>query len=284
MRLRLAESLPDGYADMAETITAALATRIVALRERLGRPVIIGLSGAQGSGKTTLALFLANWLQHEEGLTSVRLSLDDLYFGKQMRAVLARSIHPLLVTRGVPGTHDIELAKRTLDALTDTSGPDRVSLPVFDKASDDRVRVGAGPVVVTPVDVVVFEGWCIGARAQAAEELADPVNALEADGDPTGAWRRYVNERLRQEYAALFRKLDALVMLRVPSFDKVFEWRVQQERQLGGRGQSDAELAEFIMHYERLTRHMLATMPDYADTVIDIDAEHRMVASSHRGW
>ena len=149
-----------------------------------------------------------------------------------------------------------------------------MSLPVFDKASDDRVRVGALPVVETPVDVVVFEGWCVGARAQAPEELADPVNALEADGDPTGAWRRYVNERLRQEYAALFRKLDALVLLRVPSFDKVFEWRAQQERQLAGQGQSDQELAVFIMHFERLTRFMWEEMPGRADAVVLLGDDH----------
>ena len=269
---------------MAEAVTVALARRIVALHERLGRPVVIGLCGAQGSGKTTLALFLANWLAHETGLTSVRVSLDDFYFGRQMRMTIARTVHPLLATRGVPGTHDVELAKRTLAALTDTGGPGRVELPVFDKASDDRMHTATGPVIETPVDVVLFEGWCIGARPGNAEMLVEPVNALEASADPTGAWRRFVNERLQEEYAALFEKLDALIFLRVPSFDKVFEWRTEQERKLGGRGQSDEELAVFIMHYERLTRQMLETVPDYADSVIDIDDEHRMVASSHAGW
>lgn len=295
-RLELAGSMPEGYAHAASSLADALAARIADLRERLARPVVIGIAGAQGSGKSTLALFLANWLEHETGLKSVRLALDDLYFGKQMRRVLARQVHPLLATRGVPGTHDVEVGRRAIAALTDTEAPGRVTLPVFDKASDDRVPGATGASVATPVDVVLFEGWCVGARPQPPEGLREPVNVLESNADLNGAWRRYVNERLRTDYARLFACIDALVMLRVPSFEKVYEWRMRQEHELRDRlrtegvaaaasaGQTDAEILSFVMHYERLTRHMLATMPADADTIIDLDDEHRFAAVSNPGW
>ena len=135
----------------------------------------------------------------------------------------------------------------------------------------------------------------MGARPQPAGALAEPVNALEAERDRTGRWRRYVNERLETDYARLFRRLDLLIMLRVPSFGKVLEWRSLQERKLRERlrgrptaggsapGMTDAEIARFVQHYERLTRHMLKTMPDYADAVIEIDDRHRMTGITGPG-
>jgi D-glycerate 3-kinase len=290
-----AEGLPASYADSARDYVVPIAQRVAALRARLERPVIIGISGAQGTGKSTLAAFLAGCLQREADLSVVCLSLDDLYFSKAMRATIAKSVHPLLATRGVPGTHDVEVGRLILAALTDTDDRHRVTLPAFDKASDDRVAEVNRRRVDAPVDVVLFEGWCVGARPQTLEQLQAPVNALEANADANGAWRRYVNERLATDYARLFARLDKLIMLRVPAFEKVIEWRKLQEHKLRERlreqavgspnfGQTDEELAVFVMFYERLTRHMLESMPAYADTVIDIDAEHAFSAMSHRGW
>jgi D-glycerate 3-kinase len=287
--LRRAERLPEVYTDTVADYVAPLAERIRALRRQLGRPVIVGINGAQGSGKSTLALFLSNWLRREAGLATVCLSIDDIYLSNAARAALARGVHPLFSTRGVPGTHDTGLGERVLDELT-ASGPRRiVSLPAFDKASDDRRPEPEWPRVEAPVDVVLFEGWCVGARPQDPADLSDPVNALEAGEDADGEWRRAVNARLGSDYAALFRRLDLLVMLRIPSFDMVFEWRGLQERKLHDRAGpetpaalNDADLRRFIRHYERLTRHMLATMPAYADMVVDIDAQHRMAGMARR--
>lgn len=281
--LRLAEQLPASYgAEVAEYV-APLAERIRALREQLGRPVVIGINGAQGSGKTTFALFLTEWLQRELGLTSVSVSLDDLYLGKQAREELAGSKHPLLQTRGVPGTHDVALGKELLQALTEQSEEHVVRLPVFDKATDDRLQQSKWRSIEAPVDIVLFEGWCVGARPQRDADLRDPVNALEAQDDTDGRWRSFVNRNLKEDYAELFSRLDALVMLRIPSFDKVIEWRELQEQKMPGQpGMNAAELRDFVMHFERLTRHMLARMPDYADTVIDLDDLHRMVRMQHQ--
>jgi D-glycerate 3-kinase len=285
--LRRAERLPESYVGTAIEYVAPLAERIRTLHRDCGRPVIVGINGAQGSGKSTLALFLLHWLRREIGLATACLSIDDIYLTRAERETLARDLHPLFVTRGVPGTHDTGLGDRLLDALTATGPPRTVGLPAFDKGRDDRLPEAQWPRVEAPVDVVLFEGWCVGARPQDAAALADPVNALEAGEDTGAVWRCAVNEHLGNDYARLFDRLDMLVMLRIPSFDKVLEWRGLQERKLRERsrtsdGLADAELHRFVRHYERLTRHMLATMPAYADVVIDVDAQHEMAGVTYR--
>lgn len=290
------QSLPEQYLEDAGRHLPALARRISGMCGDAGRPQLIGIAGAQGSGKSTLALFLNTWLRREEGLSCVTLSLDDLYLEQEQRRELARRVHPLLATRGVPGTHDVALAQALLDDMTQGSARHSIRLPVFDKARDDRVPAAEWKTAEAPVDVVLFEGWCIGARPQPEAALQMPVNDLEAAEDADGRWRRYVNHRLATDYASLFGRLDALVMLRVPSFELVLEWRLLQEHKLRERksketaepespeGQTDAQIARFIMHFERLTRHMQKTMPVYADSLIDVDDRHRLAARTDRGW
>jgi D-glycerate 3-kinase len=274
----------------------ALAQHTADLRVTTGRPVIVGISGGQGSGKSTLALFLQAWLQREAGLRCTHLSLDDLYLDRRTRHELAARVHPLLETRGVPGTHDVGLAHELLDALTDAASTRALRLPVFDKALDDRLPKRQWRLAQTPVDVLLFEGWCVGAPPQAPAELIKPVNALETEADLGGTWRRYVNQCLETDYAELFARLDALVLLRVPGWSKVLEWRRLQESRLRVRmvlnrtdartrsTQTDEQLERFVMHFERLTKHMLSTLPALADTVIDIDVEHRLARRVDRGW
>ena len=284
--------LPSDYADSVGKVVVPLAKRLHDSHRLKGRPLIVGISGAQGSGKTTLALILGEWLERELGLAWACVSLDGLYLRKAQRRELSRNVHSLLETRGVPGTHDVARAEDLLDSLIDADHERTVALPLFDKALDDRAPASQWPVVNAPVDVVLFEGWCVGARPQPPGALDEPVNALEAERDPSGRWRVYVNERLRTDYASLYGRLDLLVMLRVPNFEKVLEWRRLQEKKLRQRlrgesrirakppGMSDEEIAYFVQHYERLTRHMLKTMPNYADAVIDIDENHCMTGIS----
>lgn len=285
-RLIVQEHLPDNYLHELQAVVSPLAEWIADRRNAASRPVIVGLNGAQGSGKSTLALFLRHWLIEELGVATACLSLDDLYLTRAGRQALATTAHPLFQTRGVPGTHDLRLGRQLLDRLTDPDGPHRpVRVPAFDKAADDRVPECDWPVMDAPVDVVLFEGWCVGARPEDPSALEAPANKLEEFEDPDGSWRRSINERLGNEYADLWEWLDALVMLRIPSFEMVFEWRGLQEKKLRlgasdeSAGQDEADLERFIRHFERLTRHMLGTMPDYADLTIDIDEKHRMSIS-----
>ncbi|TWB20366.1 D-glycerate 3-kinase [Nitrospirillum amazonense] len=255
------------------------------LRRRLDavprRPFILGICGAQGSGKSTLADGLAQRLA-ASGLRIAVLSLDDLYLTKEERQDLARAVHPLLATRGVPGTHDVGLGLAVLDGL---GMPGRTLLPRFDKAVDSRAAEGVW--VEGPVDVVLFEGWCVGAVPQAAADLGPPVNELERDRDAGGEWRRYVNAALAGDYQRLFGRLDALVLLAAPDFAVVRGWRIQQEEGLRAKlraagkptdgTMTDDQVSRFIQFYERLTRHILAEMPGRADLTLRLDAARQVV-------
>ncbi len=230
-----------------------------------GEPILAGLAGAQGSGKSTMAPRVAQRLE-DAGLRAAVLALDDFYLTRAERAQMARTVHPLLATRGVPGTHDIALLTRTLDRLL---AGDNVQIPRFDKATDDRtadIREIAGPV-----DVVLLEGWCIGARPQPEAALADPVNDLERREDADGRWRTWVNDRLATDYAALFGRLGLRILLRAPSFDVVLRWRTEQEQQLLFGGMKTPAIKRFIDHYQRITRWMLED--ESADLVIDLDPD-----------
>lgn len=272
-RLIEAESLSAEYREIAERYWRPLSEEIAARYD--GKPLIVGINGAQGSGKSTLCKFLEVLLVEHNQL-SVTLSLDDLYLPRPERLRAATDIHPLFTTRGVPGTHDVGLAMTILDRLL--AGKD-ADLPIFDKAADDRSAETRH--VGRPVQVVVFEGWCVGATAQAAADLREPVNELEANEDPDGTWRREVNRRLATDYAELFARIDLLVMLKVPDFAAVGAHRLLQERKLaahrpeGAAVMNEAALTRFLAHYQRLTEWMFAEMPARADILVEIDREQR---------
>lgn len=245
---------------------------------RDGQPFVLGLCGAQGSGKSTLSAGLAQRL-NARGIRTAVLSLDDLYLSHDRRARLARQVHPLFATRGVPGTHDAAQGIGLLDAVKAGRG---VTLPRFDKATDDPAPETEWAKLDTGLDVLIFEGWCVGARPQDEAALAEPVNGLEVERDPDGVWRRHANAALAGPYADLFARIDRLVLLAAPGFEVVERWRLQQEQALraqapqGSRVMSDAEVATFIQHYERLTRHILSDMPRYADLVLRLDADRHL--------
>jgi D-glycerate 3-kinase len=265
----------------------AAAARIeaaVRAAHRPGEPLVVGLCGAQGSGKSTLAAAVAVRL-HSAGLHTVILSLDDLYLPAADRQRLAKAVHPLFAVRGPPGTHDVDLGLRVLDAV---KGKRDFLLPRYDKAMDDRAPQERWCEAKAPVDVILFEGWCVGARPEAPEALTAPVNALERDEDQEGRWRACINGVLANEYQALFDRIDLLILLAAPSFEIVTRWRTEQEKALRlatqreGRSldkvMSDDEVARFVQHYERLTRHILKEMPGRADHVLRLD-ENRVVTS-----
>jgi D-glycerate 3-kinase len=272
-------NLPDGYDATIASLCRPLADAIAGWRREALRPIVVGVCGPQGSGKSTLCTVVAALLT-AQNLRTVVLGLDDLYLTKARRAAMAAAIHPLFKTRGPPGTHEVALGLRVLDALTGDGPPGDLALPVFDKAADDRRPPDQWPHVETPVDVVLFEGWCVGARPQASAALAAPINALEAEEDPAGRWRASVEAALAGPYQTLFGRLDRLILLKAPSFEQVYAWRAEQEAKLAAsleaapdpdrRTMSPDELRRFIMHYERLTRHILAEMPSRADVVVEL--------------
>lgn len=245
------------------------------MRQRAGLRVL-GLNGAQGSGKSTLAAFVAGDLQQRHGLRALAVSIDDFYLSRAARAQLATQVHPLLVTRGVPGTHD---AQRGLEALRVLKSGQPCTLPGFSKADDD---VTTDQRIHTAPDVVLFEGWCVGTPPQAEDALMSPVNELERHEDADGRWRRYVNQQLAGAYARWFSQLDALVYLQVPGWNEVRAWRAQQERETTARHagrsslQDAAALDRFLQHYQRLTQHARDTLPQRADAMLRFDTAHEV--------
>lgn len=250
---------------------------------RARRPYVLGLSGLQGSGKSTLAREMKAQAEGRGWPTEV-LSLDDFYYSRSEREVLAHQIHPLLRTRGVPGTHEIELLLSVLAALPQASDKLPVSYPRFDKGRDTRVAPSKWPKVVRPPKLVILEGWALGLRPQLQAALAQPVNSLERDEDPEGIWRHWVNKQLRA-YQPLWRKLDALIVLQAPNWEIVRKWRSEQEEDLLARHAPlamDAEtMLRFLAHYERLSRHALATLAEQADTSVEYDDDRHVIALNH---
>jgi D-glycerate 3-kinase len=263
--------------------------RWIAARTRSGETRIVGINGAQGSGKSTLAGRLRHALGKDHACAAVVLAIDDFYATRAQRSALADAVHPLLITRGVPGTHDVELMSATLERLRHLRAGHTLRLPHFVKAQDDRAPADRGVVVTGPVDVVLFEGWCVGTPPQAEAELLDPINRLEAEEDRDGRWRRYVNAQLAGPYARLFGSLDRLVFLQAPDFAVVHRWRLQQEAgNAAAAPRADhvmdaAALQRFIAHYERLTRHALHALPSHADVVFELDEQRRPLAVRYRG-
>lgn len=267
-------------ASTQQQLAARLAARISQTYAAKGRrPIIIGLCGPQGAGKSTLAGTVARILD-AAGLRSVVMSIDDVYLTRTERRRLALEIHPLLAVRGPPGTHDVPLAQAVLDAIV---RGETVRMPRFDKAHDDRCDPQDQPVITGPTDVILFEGWCVGARPQDPVALQAPVNRLERDQDPDGIWRTYVNQALAGAYQALFARLDLYVLLQAPSFGVVVGWRQQQEQALRERagasslGMTDAEVADFVQHFERLSRHIAQEAPLRADVVVSLDATRQPI-------
>lgn len=240
------------------------------------RTLVAGLAGAQGTGKSTLAKLLRVLLERVHGMRSAILSLDDLYLTAAERARRADAIHPLLATRGAPGTHDVDLGLRTIRALRQGKP---LALPRFDKRRDDRFPVSEWPRWEGRCDVVLFEGWCVGARPQRSEEVDEPINGLERLEDPNGKWRWYVNRQLGGPYQALFAELDLLIMLRPQRFEQVYAWREEQEARLRAAGggpevMTPTAVRRFVMLFERLTRFMWEEMPARADVVIYLGDDH----------
>lgn len=231
---------------------------LITTHARAGHVPLIGIAGAQGSGKTTLARLAA------ERFGAAHLSLDDVYLTKAERTEKGRAVHPLFAVRGPPGTHDLTLLEASVAALRAAGADSRTALPAFDKLADDRRPVADWPVFTGRPSAILIDGWCLGATAQAEADLAAPINALEREQDGQGVWRRAVNAELAGPYAEVFACFDAVLFLKAPSFDAVLDWRCEQEAGLRGLAPAElppvrrAELAVFIQAFERITRHMLA--------------------------
>jgi D-glycerate 3-kinase len=240
---------------------------------------IIGLTGGQGAGKSTITQVLKLILEIKYNLIVVYFSIDDFYKTLSERTVLAKKVNRLFKTRGVPGTHDINLIKKTFVDLTK-----KIFIPMlvprFDKSKDDRFPKKYWQKIKQQPNIIIFEGWCVGAKPQQNKDLLKPINILEKKQDLDSKWRLKVNKELKNAYKEIFSKISMLIFLKVPSFDCVYKWRLLQEKKLkltskGKKIMSPLQVREFIMYYERITMQMIKDLPSKADVVLYLDKQHR---------
>jgi len=260
---RLDPSAPADYRALAVLLASRWSAR---------PPRNVGLGGGQGAGKSTLGRVIDAAGAHF-GLRIAVLGLDDFYLSKARRRELAAQSHPLFEMRGPPGTHDIRGCAEATERLHEAG---EVELPTFDKGLDD---LGPSRCLTGPFDIVVLEGWCVGATARPLAELEEPINELERESDPQGSWRRAVNQHLATDYAEAWNRLDDVVYLEAPGLDAVRRWRLQQEetlpeaRRLGRKG-----VDRFVAYYERITRSMLEGQSSMADVHVRLAEDHTIAA------
>ena len=248
--------------------------------EKKKKTRIIGLTGGQGTGKSTISIILKIILKEAYNLETVIFSIDDFYKTLNEREIMSKKISDLFLTRGVPGTHDTKMLFQCIKNLK-TNNFKKMNIPKFDKSIDNRLSKSNWLQVKKKPNIVIFEGWCVGALAQKNKDLISPINKLEKYKDKKKIWRQKVNLKLRKDYKKIFDLIDKLIFLKVPSFKYVLKWRLLQEKKLritrkGNKTMTDKQVENFIMYYERITKHMLKTLPKDADTVISIDSKHRL--------
>ena len=241
---------------------------------------IIGLTGGQGSGKSTISQILKIILKEHFNLNTVIFSIDDFYKTLQERKIMSKKINPLFATRGVPGTHSTSLLFKCLKNLKNKNFK-KFSIPKFDKSIDDRLSKRFWQNVKIKPNIVIFEGWCVGATPQKKKDLITPINILEKEKDKTRTWRNFVNKELKTRYKKIFKLIDLTIFLKIPSFEYVYKWRLLQEKKLrvtskGKKTMTDRQVKNFIMFYERITRHMLKNFSKKAKFIINIDSSHRL--------
>jgi D-glycerate 3-kinase len=267
-----------------KNIYLKLAEIIFLKKINLNKPIIIGLSGAQGSGKSTFAQFLKLILEKKYNLKTTVVSIDDVYKTKKERIRISKKINKLFITRGVPGTHDINFLVNFFKNFIKKDN-NNFLIPKFDKSFDDRFSKNFWYKIKNNNDVFILEGWCVGARPENSfQNLKKPINKLEALEDKKFTWRKKVNEHLNGDYKYLFSFIDLMIYLKIPNFKKVLDWRTLQENKIKYSIQKRSrklkimtvnEIKRFIMFYERITKKMLIDMPKFADIIVPIKSNHQ---------
>lgn len=275
-------NLPEEFRLTVKKHYKPLANRIFNQFNKSNNAYFVGINGCQGSGKSTLTGFIAEYLITEYQLNVVVMSLDDFYLTREKRNQLANDIHPLLATRGVPGTHDVATLEGVIAQLKDRETG--FSIPKFNKATDDPFPAALWLTIERPVDIILLEGWCWGVKPQTVEQLTSPINELELQHDADGVWRNYVNDQLKSAYVPLYEQMDFWLALQAPSFDCVYKWRLEQEQKLQARNigltnskvMTPEEILNFTQYFQRLSVQSCNTISQSADTIFYLDASRQI--------
>ena len=255
----------------------------IAKKANKKKPLIIGLAGGQGSGKTTISSILTLILKKYFMLNVFKFSIDDFYKTRKDRKLLSKNKHPLLMTRGVPGTHDIDLMLKLFKKVKSKNFKG-LEVPKFNKAIDDRCKKGLWYKLKSKPDVIIFEGWCVGAKAQKNKQLEKPINSLERVYDQGTKWRSHVNNQLKTKYKILFKQLDGLLYLKAKNFSILRQWRLKQERKLWVQTKnkknlkimSSGDVINFMQTYQRITQQMFKDAVKSSSVIMYLNSNHQI--------
>jgi len=158
----------------------------------------------------------------------------------------------------------------------------KIKLPKFEKARDDRLKKKYWHSLKKKPEIVILEGWCVGAKPQSNSLIRKPINILEKYEDKDLIWRKHVNEKLKKEYRKLFAMIDYFIFMKIPNFNMVFKWRLLQENKLKKKSHlrkkvmSHNEIKRFIMFYQRITLQMMKDLSKSASIVIFLKINHEI--------
>ena len=253
------------------------------------KPYFVGLAGGQGTGKTTTSSLIKIILSKYFKLNVFRISIDDFYKTRKERISLSKRVHPMLLTRGVPGTHDINMMLNFFKKSKSKKFK-RLKLPTFNKAIDDRFGKKHWYDLKKKPDVIIFEGWCVGAKSEKNDTLKRTINSMERTKDQKQIWRKYVNDQLKSKYKKLYSQLNCLIYLKAKDFSLLQKWRLKQERKLWIKSKkslktkimSKEDVLSFMQTYQRVTQNMFRYMPKYASIIINLNSNHQIKSAVYK--
>ena len=261
----------------------------ISKKANIKKPYFVGLAGGQGTGKTTTSSLIKIILSKYFKLDVFRISIDDFYKTRKERISLSKRIHPMLMTRGVPGTHDINMMLNFFKKSKSKKFK-RLKLPIFNKAIDDRFSKKHWYDLKKKPDVIIFEGWCVGAKSEKNNTLKKTINSMEKTKDQKQIWRKYVNDQLKSKYKKLYSQLNCLIYLKAKDFSLLQKWRLKQERKLWVKSKknlntkimSKDDVLTFMQTYQRVTQNMFKYTPKYASVIINLNSNHQIKSAVYK--
>ncbi len=258
-------------------------------KANIKKPYFVGLAGGQGTGKTTTSSLIKIILSKYFKLDVFRISIDDFYKTRKERISLSKRVHPMLLTRGVPGTHNINMMLNFFKKSKSKKFK-RLKLPIFNKAIDDRLSKKHWYDLKKKPDVIIFEGWCVGAKSEKNNTLKKTINSMEKTKDQKQIWRKYVNDQLKSKYKKLYSQLDCLIYLKAKNFSLLQKWRLKQERKLWVKSKknlntkimSKDNVLTFMQTYQRVTQNMFKYTPKYASVIINLNSNHQIKSAVYK--
>ena len=261
----------------------------IAKKAKNKKPYFVGLAGGQGTGKTTISSIIKIILIKYFKLKVFKISVDDFYKTRKDRSLLSKKVHPMLLTRGVPGTHDINLMLNFFKSMKSKKFKS-LKVPSFNKAVDDRSIKKNWQSIKEKPDVIIFEGWCVGAKPVSNNSLKRSINLMEKVKDSKLVWRKYVNQQLKSKYKNLYSQLNCLIYLKAKNFSLLQKWRLKQEHKLRLKNKkrdknkimNKEDVLNFMQTYQRITENMFKTVPKFASIVMYLNSNHQIKSTVYK--